>query len=320
MTYFDKQLSNDVGWLSPPLEKASGFSLRRLIKQYYHANTQRDRCADLINNIVMIDFKQFLLETLAGNLYLEADYRIPPPPLTHNKFIGQQGSFGAYRWLKENEPDRLSQVLSGYRNAVRDGWNSRTFMETYLKEYIYTYNLTQWVDLFIKAAKTDGVPDLDMKFENKRTRTDGRHFSALIQRRRLGGSGAYEVAKQMGWLDTIYKINRECYGNPNENTTSFIQKLILQLPPEFEELYNKRVYPRPDSWWYHFTKTATKDDKEYAKKTRKWRRFPSHRSPLHKPGTKSRRQDNWTHKDYDPIPVEGPPVGQYKQVFPESLE
>jgi len=269
----------------------------------------------------MINFKQFLLETLAGNLYLEADYRIPPPPPTHNnKFIGQQGSFGAYRYLKENEPGRLAEVLTGYRDAVRNNWNSKTFMDKYLPEYIYTGNLSWWVGSFIKAARKDGVPDLDMGFENARTITAGRPASALMSRRRLAGSGAYEVAKQMGWLDTIYEMNRDCYSNPNENTTSFIQKLILKLPPEFEALYNKRVSSRPDSWWHNFTKTATKDDEEYAKTPRKWRRFPNHRSPFHKPGIKNRRQDNWTHKDYDPVPVEGPPVGQYKQIFPGSSE
>lgn len=272
----------------------------------------------------MINFKQFLLETLAGNLYLEADYRIPPPPLTHNKFIGQQGSFGAYRWLKKNEPDRLAEVLTGYRNAVRDGWNSRTFMETYLKEYIYTNNLTQWVDLFIRAAKTDGVPDLDMRFENKRTITAGRPVSALMQRRRLGPAGAYEIAKLKGWLDTIHEINKDYVGNPDENSASFIQKLILELPPEFEALYNnwatKKKNPRPDLWWHHFIKAADKDDEEYVKHPRKWYRFPNHRSPYHKPGIKLRRQDNWTHKDYDPIPVGGPPVGQYKQIFTGSSE
>lgn len=272
----------------------------------------------------MINFKQFLLETLAGNLHLEADYRIPPPPLTHSKFIGQQGSFGAYQWLKKNEPDRLAEVLTGYRNAVRDGWNSKTFMETYLPEYIYTENLSWWVGSFIQAARKDGSPDLNMKFENKRTITAGRSLSVLMQRRRLGGAGAYEVAKLKGWLNTINDINRNYVGNPDENSASFIQKLILQLPPEFEALYNnwatKRKKPRPDLWWHYFVEAADKDDEEYTKNPRKWYRFKNYRSPFHKPGTKSRRQDNWTHKDCDPIPVEGPPVGQYKQIFTGSSE
>lgn len=230
-------------------------------------------------------------------------YYKAPPPLTHIKFTGIQGSFGAYRYLKENEPDRLAEVLTGYRNAVRDGWNSRTFMETYLPEYIYTNNLSWWVGSFIQAARKDGSPDLDMRFKNFRTIVAGRPIEVLMQRIRLGGAGVYQIAKLEGWLDTIYDIHIDCVGDSNQRTRSFIQKLVLKLPPKFEEVYNKKKKnSRPDGWWRYFVKAANKDNEEYAKHPgRVWHMFPRHLSPFHKPGIKHRRQDNWTHKDCDPI-------------------